>query len=40
MLTGPVARRYGKSPKLLHMISLQEESLAYCMTTSPIILYA
>jgi len=32
MLTGLQARRWCKSPKLLHMISLQEESLAYCMT--------
>ena len=30
MLTGLWARRWCKSPKLLHMISLQEESLAYC----------
>ena len=30
MLTGFLARRWSKSPKLLHMISLQEESLAYC----------
>jgi len=34
-----MARRYGKSPKFLHILSLQEESLAYCMTPSPIILY-
>ena len=32
MLTGLWARRWCKSPKLLHMINLQEESLAYCMT--------
>ena len=32
MLTGLQARRWCKSPKLLHMISLQEESLACCMT--------
>ena len=32
MLTGLRARRLCKSPKLLHMITLQEESLAYCMT--------
>ena len=32
MLTGLWARRWCKSPKLLHMIRLQEESLAYCMT--------
>ena len=32
MLTGLRARRWCKSPKLLHMIGLQEESLACCMT--------
>ena len=32
MLTGLRARRWCKSPKLLHMISLQEESLASCRT--------
>ena len=30
MLTGLLTRRWCKSPKLLHMVSLQEESLAYC----------
>src|SRR5574341_2623134 len=32
MLTGLRARRGCKSPKLLHMISLQEESLVCCKT--------